>query len=218
MKKIKGFSTNAIHVGQEPDPINGAVIPPIYLTTNYAQKYPGELPLGYLDYTRAYNPNFTNLEATLASLEKAKHSVIFSSGLGAASALISTLKPGDHILAMDDMYGGSYRLMNQIFAKFGISFELVDMQKLEKVEEALKKTKTQMLFFETPTNPFLKVVDIEAIAKLSKKYKAKTVVDNTFASPYLQNPLELGADAVLHSCTKYIGGHSDVVGGVIMTN
>jgi cystathionine beta-lyase/cystathionine gamma-synthase len=218
MKKRKGFSTTAIHVGQDPDPVTGAVIPPVYLTTNYKQKYPGEMPLGYLDYTRAYNPNFTNLEQTLAALENADYATIFSSGLGATSALLATLNPGDHILAIDDMYGGTYRLLDRVFSKYSITFDLVDMRDITKVEQAFLTKKPVLCLLETPTNPFLKIADIEAITRIAKKYKTKTVVDNTFASPYLQNPLDLGADIVLHSSTKYIGGHSDVVGGVIMSN
>lgn len=216
MKRKQKFATQAIHIGQEPEKTYGSVIPPIYMTVNYKQDYPGELPGGVYDYTRAYNPNFTNVEATLAVLEQAKYATFFSSGLGATTALLSTLNKGDHVLLIDDLYGGTYRLFDKLFQKYGVTFTTVDMQDLKKVETSFKKN-TKLVFLETPTNPFLKIIDIEAIAKLAKKHKALTVVDNTF-SPYLQHPLHLGADVVVYSTTKYISGHSDVVGGAVISN
>ena len=209
------FSTKAIHVGQKPDETTGAVIPPIYMTSTYAQEAPNKHK-GY-DYTRSGNPNFDNLEATLASLEQAKFATIFSSGLGATSGIASTLKAGDKVVATNDLYGGTFRLFSTVFTNFGIEFSTVDTQDLVAVEEALKSN-PKFIFLESPTNPLLRISDIKAISELAKKYGTKTVVDNTFASPYFQNPLTLGADIVYHSATKYIGGHSDVVGGVVMTN
>jgi len=209
------FSTKAIHVGQSPDPTTGAIIPPIYQTSTYVQEAPGEFK-GY-DYTRAGNPNFTNLETTLAALEGGEHATIFSSGLGATTALISTLKNGDKVLATNDLYGGTYRLFTRVFDRFGIEFETLDTLDLDALEQALK-SQPKMIFIESPTNPLLKISDISAISQLARKNKVLCVVDNTFASPYFQNPLSLGADVVLHSTTKYIGGHSDIIGGVIISN
>lgn len=209
------FSTKAIHVGQEPDKETGAVIPPIYMTSTYAQEAPNQHK-GY-DYTRAGNPNFKNLEATLAALEQGKVATVFSSGIGATTALVSSMKQGDKVVISNDLYGGTYRLFSRVFKQFGIEFTVVDTQDLEAVEVALK-TSPQFIFLESPTNPLLRVSDIEAIATMAKKYNVLTVVDNTFATPYFQNPLTLGADFVMHSTTKYIGGHSDVIGGVVVTN
>lgn len=210
------FSTRAIHAGQEPEENFGAVIPPIYMTSTFAQEEPGEYK-GY-DYTRAGNPNFTNLEKCLAALESGQHATVFSSGLGAMSALLSTMQAGDKIVSIDDVYGGTYRLFTKVFAKFNLRFEFVKMDDLQLVEQLLKVGDIKMLWIETPTNPLLKIVDIAAIARLAKKYGTRLVVDNTFATPYLQNPLDLGADIVVHSSTKYLGGHSDVIGGAIVTN
>jgi len=209
------FSTKAIRSGQEPEAEFGSVIPPIYQTSTYVQKSPGEYN-GY-DYTRAGNPNFTNLEKTLASLEEASFATVFSSGLGALTGLVSILVAGDKVVAVDDIYGGTYRLFTKIFNKFGINLELIDMQDLDKVEQSLSQ-KTKMVIIESPTNPLLKVIDIKKVTGLAKKYKVLSVVDNTFASPYFQNPIALGADIVWHSTTKYISGHSDAIGGVIITN
>ncbi|NOX86230.1 MAG: PLP-dependent transferase [Chlorobi bacterium] len=209
------FSTKAIHTGQKPDKETGAIIPPIYMTSTYIQEAPAQHK-GY-DYTRAGNPNFTNIEATLAALEDGKFATVFSSGLGALSGILSMLKSGDTIVGTADMYGGSYRLINRVFINFGIIFKSVNTQNLEEVETALKE-KPGLIFLETPTNPLLKISDINAITDLAKKYDVLSVVDNTFATPYFQNPLNLGADMVLHSTTKYIGGHSDIVGGVVITN
>ena len=209
------FSTKAIHVGQAPDKETGAVIPPIYMTSTYAQEAPN-VHKGY-DYTRAGNPNFTNLEATLASLEQGKVATVFSSGIGATTALVSSLSKDDKVVIANDLYGGTYRLFSRIFSQFGIDFSTVDTQDLDAVEEKLK-TNPKLIFLESPTNPLLRISDIEAITSMAKKYNVLSIVDNTFATPYFQNPLTLGADFVMHSTTKYIGGHSDVVGGVVVTN
>lgn len=209
------FSTKAIHVGQAPDKETGAVIPPIYMTSTYAQEAPN-MHKGY-DYTRAGNPNFTNLEATLASLEQGKVATVFSSGIGATTAIVSSLSKDDKVVIANDLYGGTYRLFSRVFSQFGIDFSTVDTQDLAAVEEKLK-TNPKLIFLESPTNPLLRISDIEAITSMAKKHDVLTVVDNTFATPYFQNPLTLGADFVMHSTTKYIGGHSDVVGGVVVTN
>ncbi len=209
------FSTKAIHIGQKADKETGAIIPPIYMTSTYVQEAPAQHK-GY-DYTRAGNPNFTNIEATLAALEDGKFATVFSSGLGGLSGILSMLKAGDTIVGTADMYGGSYRLINRIFINYGILFKSINTQNLEEAEAALKE-KPSLIFLETPTNPLLKISDIKAITDLARKYGVLSVVDNTFATPYFQNPLNLGADMVLHSTTKFIGGHSDVIGGVVITN
>lgn len=210
------FATKAIHVGYQPEKVHGAVMPPIYMTSTFEQEAPGETR-GY-DYTRGGNPNFTILEELLASLEDAKYATVFSSGIGALTALVSTLKPGDKVIGIDGVYGGTYRLFHRIFKPFGISFTSVVPTSHEELETILKTEKPKWLFFETPTNPLLEVFDIELLAKTAKKYGILTIVDNTFASPYCQNPLNLGVDIVWHSTTKYIGGHSDVIGGAVITN
>ncbi|MEC7838773.1 MAG: PLP-dependent aspartate aminotransferase family protein [Chlamydiota bacterium] len=209
------FSTKAIHVGNEPDEATGAVISPIYLTSTFAQEYPSEHK-GY-DYTRAGNPNFTRAEQQMAALENAKHSVLFSSGIGALTAFLSTLKQGDKVLAMDGLYGGTFRLFNRIFKKFGVEFEILNQRDLHTIDDKLKE-KPKLFLFETPTNPLLEVFDIRELTEKARKFGVTTIVDNTFATPYFQNPLDCGADIVWHSCTKYLGGHSDVIGGVMMTN
>ncbi|MEI8124646.1 MAG: PLP-dependent aspartate aminotransferase family protein [Parachlamydiaceae bacterium] len=209
------FATKAVHAGHEPDEVTGAVMPPIYMTSTYAQEYPGETK-GY-DYTRAGNPNFTILEKVLASLEDAKHATVFSAGLGALTGLISMLSSGDKVVAIDGLYGGTYRLFNSVFNRYGIEFISITKPTPEALEEAFKK-KPAWLFFETPTNPLLEIFDIASLAKSAKKHGVLTIVDNTFATPYFQNPLHLAADVVWHSTTKYIGGHSDVIGGVAITN
>ena len=212
------FATKAIHSGQEPDPKTGAIMPPIYMSSTFVLESPGSSK-GY-EYTRAQNPNFTILEKQLASLENAEYATVFSAGLGALTALVSTLSMGDRVVALNGVYGGTYRLFNQIFNRFGIHFESYNpstKEGREQLETALI-TKPKWLFFETPTNPLLEVFDIEAYVKLAKRFNITTIVDNTFASPYCQNPLQFGVDAVWHSTTKYLGGHSDVIGGVVMTN
>jgi len=209
------FSTKAIHIGQSPDPVTGAIVPPVYMTSTYVQEHPG-LTKGY-DYTRAGNPNFTNLEHTLAALENGSHAVVFSSGLAALTAIASTMSAGDSVLAVDDLYGGTYRLFKQVFEKFGVTFSQNPFTDMAEVESLLRQ-KPKFVLLETPSNPLLKIVDIEAIAKIAKSYGVMTVVDNTFASPYFQNPLNLGADVVVHSSTKYLGGHSDLIGGAVICN
>lgn len=209
------FSTKAIHVGQNPDLTTGAVTPPIYMTSTYVQEAPNQTK-GY-DYTRAGNPNFTNLEETLAALEQGNYATVFASGSSAITALVSTLKTGSKVIGSNDLYGGTYRLFNQVFNHFGVEFMAVDTQDLDAVKKALS-TKPDFIFLESPTNPLLKISDISAIAALAKHAGVISVVDNTFASPYFQNPLLLGADVVVHSSTKYLGGHSDIIGGVVITN
>lgn len=213
------FATKAIHTGHQPDPVTGAIIPPIYMTSTFVQESPG-VHLGY-DYTRGTNPNFTILEKQLAALEEAKHAVVFSSGLGSMTALASTLSAGDHVFAFDGLYGGTFRLFNQVLNKFRIHFTLLNPHGphgQKELESLLKKYQPAWLLFETPTNPLMDIFDIEHFVKIAKKHNVKVVVDNTFATPYCQNPLSWEVDLVWHSSTKYLGGHSDVVGGVMMTN
>lgn len=207
-----GFSTRAIHEGQPPDPTTGAVIVPIYQTSTYAQEAVGQHK-GY-EYSRTGNPTRTAYEAALASLENADWGLAFASGMGATSTLLYLLSAGDHVLAADDLYGGTYRLFDKVLRRFGIDFSFVDLSDAGQVAGALKPN-TRMVWIETPTNPMLKLVDIAAVAAAARGQGALVVVDNTFASPYLQQPLDLGADLVLHSATKYLGGHSDLVGGVV---
>lgn len=209
------FSTKAIHVGQEPDPTTGAVITPIYQTSTYVQEGIGKHK-GY-EYARTGNPTRTALEQCLASLENAKYGLCFASGLAAEMNIMYMLKQGDHVVVGEDVYGGTYRLFQRVMTKYGLKFSFVDSRDLSNVEKAITK-ETRMLWLETPTNPMLQLVDIQAATKLARSKGLITVVDNTFASPYLQNPLDLGADIVVHSTTKYIGGHSDVVGGALMTS
>lgn len=209
------FETRAIHVGQEPDSATGAIITPIYQTATYAQTDVG-VTKGY-DYSRTTNPTRTALEKCLASLEGGDYGLAFASGMGAITTLMFLLKSGDHIVACDDAYGGTYRLFRRVLEAYGLEFTFVDMTDLAATERAIRSN-TKMLWIETPTNPLLKVVNIAALAVLGKEHNALTVVDNTFASPYLQQPLALGADIVMHSTTKYLGGHSDVVGGAIITS
>ncbi|MCE5317731.1 MAG: PLP-dependent aspartate aminotransferase family protein [Parachlamydia sp.] len=206
------FATKAIHAGSEPDPLTGAVMPPIYMTSTYVQEAPG-INKGY-DYTRANNPNFVRLEQQLAALEGAEHATVFSSGIGALSAMVTTLAQGDRVVALDGVYGGTWRLFNNVFNHFGVTFE---SHSSDDLENALKSN-PKWLLFETPTNPLLEVFDIAHFVEMAHAHGALVIVDNTFASPYCQNPLSLGADVVWHSCTKYLGGHSDVIGGVVMTN
>jgi cystathionine beta-lyase/cystathionine gamma-synthase len=207
------FSTKAIHIGQEPEKSTGAIVPPVYLTSTYIQESPGNYK-GY-DYTRAGNPNFTNLENTLAALEKTKYATVFSSGLGAITAIVSTLSSGDTVVAVKDLYGGTYRLFTKVFEKFGVKFKQIDFNDLKAVEKTLV-ARPKMVFLESPTNPLLRVVDIKKISTIAHKYGVTIIVDNTFASPYFQKPLELGADVVVHSSTKYLGGHSDLIGGAVI--
>jgi cystathionine beta-lyase/cystathionine gamma-synthase len=209
------FETRAIHVGQEPDPTTGAVITPIYQTSTYVQEAVG-VHKGF-EYSRTDNPTRSALQAVLASLEGGAWALSYASGLAATQNIFYLLRPGDHILLSDDSYGGTYRLVAKVMANYGIDFSLVDMTNLDAVRSGVR-TNTKLVWVETPTNPYLKIVDIQGIANLLQDHPAKFVVDNTFASPYLQQPLSLGADLVLHSTTKYLGGHSDVVGGAVVGN
>ncbi len=209
------FATKAIHAAESPDSYANAIMPPIYMTSTFTQESPG-VTKGY-DYTRGGNPNFTILEKQLASMEDADYATVFSSGLGALTALIATLKPGDKVIAIDSVYGGTYRLFTKVFKNFGIEFEIIIPKNSEDLENHLSEKKTKWLLFETPTNPLLNVFDIEKFSKSAKKFGVTTIVDNTFATPYFQNPLNLGADIVWHSTTKYIGGHSDTIGGAMIT-
>jgi cystathionine gamma-lyase len=210
------FATRCIHAGQAPDPSTGAIMTPIYQTSTYVQTSPGEF-IGNYDYSRSANPTRTALEANLASLEGGKHGIAFSSGVASLAACIHLLKSGDHVLLCDDVYGGTFRMFNNVFAQLGIEFSRVDMTDLDATRAAMT-SKTKLVWLETPTNPTLKVIDIEAVAQIAHDGGALCVADNTFASPYLQNPLALGADIVSHSCTKYLGGHSDLVGGALITS
>lgn len=210
------FATKAIHIGSDPDPQTGAVTPPIYMTSTFELEAPGK-SRGY-EYTRVNNPCFTMLEQVLASLEEAKYATVFSSGIGALTSLVSTLSQGDAVLTINGIYGGTYRLFNQIFNKFGIKFLNIVPASLHDLDQHLAHHHPKWLLFETPTNPLLNIFDIEAFASVAKKHGALTIVDNTFASPYCQNPLKWGADVVWHSTTKYLGGHSDVLGGAVITN
>ena len=209
------FNTKTIHAGQEPERTSGAVMPPIFQTSTYAQKAPNDHQ-GY-DYARVGNPTRTALEKLIAGLENADQGICFSSGVAAIDAIIRMLKPGDHVVASDDLYGGTYRLFTKMFEPVGISFSFVDMSDSAIVEGAINEN-TKLIWIETPTNPLLRIADINTISKIAKKRSILTAVDNTFASPYLQQPLDLGADIVLHSTTKYLGGHSDTIGGAIATS
>jgi cystathionine gamma-synthase len=209
------FETRAIHVGQEPDPEFGAVNVPIYQTSTYAQPSVGK-PKVY-DYARGGNPTREALEQVLASLEGGSRALSFSSGLGATTTLLLTLRPGDHVVLGDDVYGGTYRLLARVLSEWGLSFDTVDLADEGAYRHALRE-ETAIVWLETPTNPFLKVIDVERVATIAHAAGARCVVDNTFATPYLQRPLELGADVVVHSVTKYLGGHSDLVGGAIVTS
>lgn len=210
-----GFGTRAIHAGQEPDPTTGAIMTPIYQTSTYVQESPGKNK-GY-GYARGKNPTRVALEDCLAALEGAKHGLCFSSGMGAMDAVIKLLSPGDEVITGDDLYGGSYRMFTKIYEPLGIKFHFVNMFDLSNVEKAINKN-TKMIWAETPTNPTMQIVDISALSSIAKKNNLMLAVDNTFASPYLQNPLALGADLVMHSVTKYLGGHSDVVMGALIMN
>ena len=214
-KDMYKFGTRAIHAGQEPDPTTGAIMTPIYQTSTYVQESPGKHK-GYA-YARGKNPTRVALEKCLASLENAKHGICFSSGQGAEDAIIKLLRPGDEVIATDDIYGGSYRMFTKIYEHFGIKFRFVDMTNATSIENFITE-KTKMIWVETPTNPLMRILDIVAICKIAKEKNILVVVDNTFASPFLQNPLDLGADIVVHSVTKYISGHSDVVMGAICLN
>jgi cystathionine beta-lyase/cystathionine gamma-synthase len=209
------FNTKAIHAGQEPDPITGAIMTPIYQTSTFVQESPGKHK-GYA-YARGKNPTRSALEKCIASLENARYGLCFSSGMGASDAIIKLLKPGDEVIATNDLYGGSYRMFEKIYRGYGIHFHYADMSDVANVSRLIN-SKTKMLWLESPTNPLMKIIDIAAYGKLAKENNLLMVVDNTFASPYLQNPLDLGATIVMHSVTKYLAGHSDVVMGATCTN
>jgi cystathionine gamma-lyase len=212
---MKGFSTRAIHDGQEPEARTGAVTVPIFQTSTYAQETLGE-HVKY-DYGRTINPTREALEKNLASLENGKFGFSFGSGMSAIAAALSIVKSGEHVIAGSDMYGGSYRYFSRILSEYGVTFSYVDMRDVKNIEAAIT-SKTRMIYCETPTNPMMNLTDLAALATLAKSRGIRTVVDNTFMSPYLQNPLDHGIDVVLHSVTKYIGGHSDLIGGAVITS
>jgi cystathionine beta-lyase/cystathionine gamma-synthase len=211
----KKQATRFIHAGAEPDPSTGAIMTPIYQTSTYVQTSPGQHQ-GY-EYARSQNPTRTALETALAVIEEGNYGLAFSSGVAATDAVIKLLAPGDEVIAANDMYGGTYRLFTKVFEKFGIRFNYVDTTVAENITAALN-SKTKLVWIETPTNPLMNITDIAAVAAITKKAGAILCVDNTFASPYLQNPLNLGADIVMHSATKYLGGHSDVIQGALIMN
>jgi len=208
------FNTKVIHGGQHHDPSTGAVMPPVYQTSTFVQSSPGQ-PIGDYEYSRASNPTRTALENALASIENGTKGLAFSSGLAATDCVLRSFKAGDEVIAMDDLYGGTYRMFTRIYKDSGIKFHFVDMNDLEKFKSLINEN-TKLVWVETPTNPLMKLADIEAIAKITKERKLLFAVDNTFATPYLQKPLDLGADIVMHSATKYLGGHSDVIAGALI--
>ncbi|CDS92584.1 MAG TPA: cystathionine gamma-synthase [Sphingobacterium sp.] len=209
------FATKAIHAGQQSDPTTGAVMTPIYQTSTYQQASPGEHK-GY-EYSRGTNPTRKALEDCLAALENGQYGLAFSSGMAATDCVLRLLKPGDEVVTGDDLYGGSYRIFTKVYEAYGITFKFVNTSDVDAVRSAISD-KTKLIWVETPTNPTLKIADVEAIGQVAKEKKVLYVVDNTFASPYLQNPLDMGADIVMHSATKYINGHSDVVMGALVMN
>ena len=209
------FGTKAVHAGVEPDPSTGAIMTPIYQTSTYVQESPAKHK-GYA-YARGANPTRNALQKSIASLENGKFALCFSSGMGATDAVIKLLNPGDEVITSNDLYGGSYRMFTKVFEKYGIKFHFIDLTRASNMEPLIN-AKTKLFWLETPTNPLMNIVDIRACTALAKKNKITVAVDNTFASPYLQNPLDLGADIVMHSVTKYLGGHSDVIMGALVTN
>lgn len=209
------FATKALHAGIEPDPSTGAIMTPIYQTSTYVQAAPGDHK-GY-EYARTQNPTRNALQINIAALENGKHGLCFSSGMGATDAVIKLLSPGDEVICTNDLYGGTYRIFTKVFEKYGIKFHFISLQDVSNINKFINP-KTKMVWLETPTNPMMNVIDIAGAAIICKKNNLTLVVDNTFASPYLQTPLDLGADIVLHSATKYLGGHSDVVMGMLITN
>ena len=213
-KKLR-FETLAIHAGQRPDPTTGAIMTPVYLTSTYVQDGPGEHK-GF-EYSRTQNPTRDALQGCLAALEGARHALAFASGLAATDAILHLLDAGDHVLASDDVYGGTFRIFDKVYRRLGVEFSYVDMSDARNVERGLRE-RTKLVWIESPTNPMLKIVDLAAVSKLARAHGAKTVVDNTFATPFFQRPIEHGIDVVAHSTTKYLNGHSDVVGGAVMTS
>jgi cystathionine beta-lyase len=208
------FDTKVIHGGQHHDPSTGAVMPPVYQTSTYVQTSPGQ-PLGDYEYSRASNPTRTALENALASIENGTRGLAFSSGLAATDCILRSFKAGDEVIAMDDLYGGTYRMFSRVYKDSGIKFHFVDMTNIDKLKSLINEN-TKLIWVETPTNPLMKLADIQEIAKITKEHKIWLAVDNTFATPYLQKPLDLGADIVMHSATKYLGGHSDVIAGALI--
>jgi len=208
------FNTKTIHGGQHHEKITGAVMPPVFQTSTYVQTSPGK-PVGDYEYSRAANPTRTALEDALASIENGAKGLAFSSGLAATDCLLRMFKAGDEIIAMDDLYGGTYRLFTRLYKDSGIKFHFIDMNDLDKFQSLINEN-TKLVWVETPTNPLMKLADIAAIAQITKKHAILFAVDNTFATPYLQKPLDLGADIVMHSATKYLGGHSDVIAGALV--
>jgi len=204
-----------LHAGIEPDPTTGAIMTPIFQTSTYVQAAPGDHK-GY-EYARTQNPTRDVLQTNLAALESMRYGLCFSTGMGAVDACVKLLKPGDEVVSTNDLYGGTYRIFTKIFQPYGIEFKFVDMSNMDSVQSAITE-KTKMVWIETPTNPLLRIIDIEAVAAVGKSAGAIVVVDNTFSSPYLQQPAKLGADIVMHSATKYLNGHSDVVMGVLCTS
>ncbi|WP_028980075.1 cystathionine gamma-synthase [Sporocytophaga myxococcoides] len=209
------FGTKAIHAGVEPDPSTGAIMTPIYQTSTYVQASPGDHK-GY-EYSRTHNPTRTALQNSLAALENGAQGLCFASGMAAIDTILKLLKPGDEVISTNDLYGGTYRIFTKVFAHYGIKFHFIPMDNAKEVEKYINSN-TKLIWMETPTNPLLNIIDIKAIANLGKKHTVITVVDNTFATPYLQLPLDLGVDIVMHSVTKYLSGHSDVVMGAIILN
>jgi cystathionine gamma-lyase len=209
------FGTKAVHAGVEPDPSTGAIMTPIYQTSTYVQESPAKHK-GYA-YARGANPTRNALQKSIAALENGKFGLCFSSGMGATDAVIKLLNPGDEVITSNDLYGGSYRMFKRVFEKYGIKFHFIDLSSIDNAK-AYMNEKTKLFWLETPTNPLMNIVDIKACVELAKNKNVLVAVDNTFASPYLQNPLDLGADIVMHSVTKYLGGHSDVVMGALVTN
>ena len=209
------FATRAIHAGQEPEPATGAITTPIYQTSTFAQSAPG-IHKGY-DYSRTDNPTRTALQEALASIESAQYGLAFSSGMGATTTILLLLKQGDHVISSRDVYGGTYRIFRRLFENFGLRFSFVETSDVRQIERAATR-RTRLLWVESPTNPLLRITDIRAAAEVARRHGALCAVDNTFASPFFQQPLRLGADLVVHSTTKYIGGHADVVGGAVCLN
>ena len=213
-KNKQGFETRAIHAGQEPDPTTGAIMTPIYTSSTYVQDSPG-VHKGY-DYSRSVNPTRKALESCIADLEGSSHGFAFASGMSASATVLELLSSGDHVIAMDDLYGGTYRLFENVRKRSaGLEFTFCDLSDLDTLESSITE-KTKMIWIETPTNPLLKIADLEAISQFAKKNKLISVCDNTFCSPFVQNPLEFGFDVVVHSATKYLNGHSDLIGGVVV--
>jgi cystathionine beta-lyase/cystathionine gamma-synthase len=214
-ERKRGFSTLAVHAGQEPDPTTGAIMTPVYLTSTYVQEAPSKTK-GY-DYSRSHNPTRTALERNLAALEGGRHGLAFASGMAAIHCVLNLLQSGDHVIAGNDLYGGTFRILRTLYQKFGIETTFVDLTDLKQLEGAFRAS-TKLVMLETPTNPLLRCCDLRALATICKKKGVLSMADNTFATPWLQRPLELGCDIVAHSTTKYLGGHSDVVGGALVVD